>query len=222
MKYDIVRHGDEQQPVVIIEDFSSQFAAIVEAAKNASYNKAMAAYPGIRAGLNAQYLSERSAILSEIVQNIFGFTRGIKCESCDYSIVTTKPEDLTPGQQIPHYDTPQNNILAFMHYVHSNERGGTAFYRHKKTGFETITAERENQYRQALKAEDENKSMPEPAYIYGSNDRFEMIGDIESKPNRFILYRGQTLHSGSISKDANFSPDPSVGRLTINGFLLDS
>lgn len=221
MKYDIVRHGGEQQPVVIIEDFSSQFAAIVDAANGVSYSKASAAYPGIRAGLNAQYLSERSAILSEIVQSIFGFSRGIKCESCDYSIVTTKPQDLAPAQRIPHYDTPQHNILAFMHYVHSNDRGGTAFYRHKNTGFETITPDREDQYRQALNAEVANTAMPEAAYINGSSDRFEMIGEIESKPNRFILYRGQTLHSGCIPKNANFSSDPSVGRLTINGFLLD-
>lgn len=220
MKYDIVRHGNEQNPIAIIEDFSGQFEALVDAANDASYKKAGAAYPGIRANFNAQYLSERSAILSEIVQNIFGFTRGIKCESCDYSIVTTLPQDLTPPQRIPHYDTPQKNILAFMHYIHPNNRGGTAFYRHKATGFESITPEREAEYQQALRSEGADV-MP-AAYIYGSNDRFEMIGEIESKPNRFILYRGQTLHSGCIAKDAVFSSDPTIGRLTINGFLLDN
>lgn len=221
MKYDIVRHGNEQQPVVIIEDFSSQFAAIVDAANHASYAKAGAAYPGIRANLNAQYLSERSPILSEVVQNIFGFTRGIKCESCDYSIVTTLPQDLNPPQRIPHYDSAQNNILAFMHYVHDSNRGGTAFYRHRATGYESITPQREAEYQQALSNEGAGTDMP-MAYINGSNDRFEMIGEIESKPNRFILYRGQTLHSGCIAKDAVFSSDPAIGRLTINGFLLDS
>lgn len=228
MNYDIVRHGREKEAVIIIDDFTSHFDAIVDAVGEAKFRKAAAGYPGIRAPMSAKYLAERGALLSTIVQDIFGFTRGIKCENCDYSMVTTLPQDLEPAQRIPHYDTPNDNILAFMHYVADHrdrpdgDKGGTAFYRHKSTDFETVSPEREAQYSAALIQEAREMGLPKPAYIYGDSDRFEMIGEIEARPNRFILYRGRTLHSGCISASANFSPDPQIGRLTINGFLSDS
>lgn len=228
MRYDIVRHGREKEAVIIIDDFTQHFHAIVDAVEKAQFRKAAAGYPGIRAPMSAKYLAEKGALLSKIVQEIFGFTKGIKCENCDYSIVTTAPQDLQPAQRIPHYDTPHDNVLAFMHYVADHrdhpagDKGGTAFYRHRATGFESITPEREAEYSAALIREAEIIGLPKPAYIYGDNERFEMIGEIEARPNRFILYRGRTLHSGCISAAANFSSDPKIGRLTINGFLSDT
>lgn len=220
MQYDIVRHGNEQEPVIIVDDFSTHYDALFNDAKYANFQTAAAGYPGIRAPLSARYLAERGALLSDIVREVFSFKSGIKCESCDYSMVTILPIDLQPAQRIPHYDAPNSDILAFMHY--GKGRGGTAFYRHIATGFETVTAERQSSYSAALEDEVKRLGMPDPAYIYGNSDRFEMIGEIEPRPNRFILYRGRTLHSGCISKDAIFSDDPAVGRLTINGFLSDN
>lgn len=221
MKYDIVRHGNEQEPVAVIDGFSSHFEQLYAAAARANFMKAGAAYPGIRAALDPQYLSERGAILSEIVQNIFGFTRGLHCDSCDYSIVTLMPEELSNAQRIPHYDASDSKLLAFMHYMLEPETGGTAFYRHRATGFEAITTDRQAEYRLTLKAEEADMKPMPPEYIYGDNDQFEMIGEIESRPNRIIIYRGRILHSGSIPNNMHFSSDPHVGRLTINGFLSD-
>ncbi len=106
-----------------------------------------------------------------------------------------------------------------MHYLLGPESGGTAFYRHRATGFEAITPDRQARYEDAAQAED-HSGEPGPAYHYGDNDRYEMIGEIEAKPDRFILYRGWSLHSGVIPTNANLSADPSEGRLTINMFLM--
>jgi len=221
MKYDIVRHGNEQEPIAVIDDFSSYFEELYAAAAHVNFMEAAAGYPGKRAALDSQYLSERGAILSDIVQNIFGFTQGLHCDSCDYSIVTLTSDQLAPSQRIPHYDASDSDLLAFMHYMLGPEKGGTAFYRHKATGFEAITAERKMEYSHALQAENEDMSLSPHQYIYGDTDQFEMIGEIESRPNRLIIYRGRILHSGAIPKDMTFSSDPHIGRLTINGFLSD-
>ncbi len=221
MKYDIIKYGHEQEPIAVIDDFSSSFETLYAGAVQANFRKAGAAYPGIRAALDPRYLSERSAILSEIVQKIFSFKQGLHCDSCDYSIVTLRPEQLSPAQSIPHYDASDSRLLAFMHYMLGADRGGTAFYRHKATGFEAITTERQAEYKLILSEEGKNMNLLSKDYIYGDNDQFEMIGEIESRPNRLILYRGRILHSGVIPKNMLFSSDPHAARLTINGFLSD-
>lgn len=221
MQYDIIEYGNEQEPIAIIDGFSSSFETLFAGAAHAHFGKAGAAYPGIRAALDAGYLSERSAILSEIVQKIYGFKQGLHCDSCDYSIVMRKPEQLSQAQSIPHYDASDSKLLAFMHYMLGSDRGGTAFYRHKATGFEAITSERQAAYKSALKVESETMNPIEQRYIYGDTAQFEMIGEVESRPNRLILYRGRILHSGVIPKNMLFSSDPHAGRLTINGFLSD-
>lgn len=221
MQYDIVRHGNEQEPIAIIDDFSAHFDMLVKASHQANFAPAGAAYPGVRCPISPQYLGERQELLSEIVRNIFGFTKGIKCESCDYSMVTTHPQNLSPLQCIPHYDAPDADVLAMMHYMLGPEHGGTAFYRHKASGFETVTPDRQSHYSEMLNQEMKLLG-PAQHYIYGDSEKFEMIGEIESKPNRLILYRGRTLHSGCIAKGANLSSDPAIGRITINGFLKDS
>lgn len=221
MQYDIVRHGNEQEPIAIIDDFSSHFDMLFKGAHEANFAPAGAAYPGIRSRLSSQYLAERRQILSEIVRTVFGFSKGIDCESCDYSIVTTLPQNLSAPQCIPHYDAPDADILAMMHYMLGPENGGTAFYRHRASGFESITIERQAQYNAMLRDEMTTMGPPPQEYLYGDCPQFDMIGEVESRPNRLILYRGRALHSGCISKNANLSPDPRIGRVTINGFLRD-
>jgi Family of unknown function (DUF6445) len=58
-----------------------------------------------------------------------------------------------------------------------------------------------------------------PAAYYSGDQRFERIAGYEASFNRALLYRGITLHSGAIINPAGLSPDPRVGRLTINAFL---
>jgi hypothetical protein len=58
--------------------------------------------------------------------------------------------------------------------------------------------------------------------MYGDTARFEMIADIPAKPDRMIIYRGRTLHSGSIGPSFDPSADPVKGRVTINTFLVST
>ena len=155
----------------------------------------------------------------QVLQQVFGFRQGISLDVSTFSLVTLAPEDLAPIQRIPHYDHASGEVVAIMHYLLGPETGGTAFYRHKRTGFETITDDREAAYNAGLEADEAEYGMPPPEYCYGNTDRYELIGEVEARPDRLVLYRGRQLHSGVIPRPHELSADPRQGRMTINMFL---
>jgi len=211
--------GQEKEPVVIIDNFSNALPPIIDAALQANYQKADAAYPGVRAPANPNYLKLRDNMMFRIFSEIFGLSKHIACENASYSLVTTAPAELSVSQRIPHVDDANPNILAIMHYLKGPEHNGTAFYRHRRTGFETITSSRYEAYQAAVKQDQEVYGPPPQEYICGDTERYEMIGNVKAKADRLIIYRGYLLHSGQITQDMNFSKDPADGRLTVNMFL---
>lgn len=217
--YSVEYFGHEKEPIVIIDDFSSHFQFLREQAALKSYQKLGPFYPGIRAQADPSYLNEHMALLKDILIHEFAFANGASLTECAYSLVTTPPADLTPIQCMPHYDGTDDGRLAVLHYLSPSQFGGTAFYRHRKTGYETITEDRFSNYKNTLEEEIADIGLPEKTYINKNTPLFEMIGQIEARPNRCILYRGITLHSGFIPDGATLDTDPAKGRLTINTFL---
>ncbi|WP_447406945.1 DUF6445 family protein, partial [Clostridium perfringens] len=59
-----------------------------------------------------------------------------------FSIVTTPPEKLDVRQRVPHCDAFRADRIALVHYLAPEGGDGTAFFRHRSTGFETIDEER--------------------------------------------------------------------------------
>jgi Family of unknown function (DUF6445) len=216
-----IRHmGHEREPLVIIDGFSGMTDALLEAAYNAPYQHAGASYPGIRSWADPSYLDRRRDLMMQIMQQIFGFSKGVRLDASTYSLVTLGEAELHPLQRIPHYDHANGEVIAIMHYLLGPESGGTAFYRHRRTGFETLTPERENAYLAALAQDERDHGTPPARYHYGDTDWFEMIDEVEAAPDRLILYRGRQLHSGVIPDASVLSSDPRKGRLTINMFLI--
>lgn len=214
----IHQFGREREPVVVIDDFSGVAHELLAAGRMAEYQPGGAAYPGIRAWAEPAYLDRRRDLMFAIMQRVFGFAR-VQCEVSTFSLVTLAEAELSPFQRRPHYDAASGDLVAVMHYLLGPESGGTAFYRHRRTGFEAITAARETAYHAAV-AEDDIEYGPPPArYHHGDSDRYEMIGEVAARPDRLVLYRGRQLHSGVIPDPAALSPDPVRGRLTINMFL---
>ncbi|WP_340588875.1 DUF6445 family protein [Erythrobacter alti] len=213
------RFGNEREPVVQIDEFSGMADELLERGRAATYQDGGASYPGIRSWCEPDYLDRNRNLMFQAMQQVFGFRQGVSLDVCTYSLVTLAPEDLSPLQRIPHYDHAGGEIVAIMHYLLGPESGGTAFYRHRRTGFETINDAREGAYNAALAADEREYGMPPQAYHYGDSERYELIGEIEAKPDRLILYRGRLLHSGVIPNPAELTDDPRNGRLTINLFL---
>ncbi len=218
----VERLGREGEPLVIIDNFTGQPARLRAMGVEARYREASVDYPGVRALADPSYLDMRRNLMIEIMARVFGLSRSIHCEIAAFSMVTFAPEQLSSRQRIPHHDHSDPGRIAIMHYLAGPDSGGTAFYRHRRTGFEAITPGREAAYALAL-AEDESEfGPPPPGYPTGDSAAFEQIGVVEAKADRMALYRGRQLHSGVIPDPKNLSHDPSAGRLTINMFLHGS
>ena len=98
-------------------------------------------------------------------------------------------------------------------------RGGTAFYRHRATGFECVDDARRDAYFARLKDESEGDDAPAPGYIRGDTPLFQRIDAVAGVFNRLLVYRRNSLHSGDIDDARVPPPDPLAGRLSINSFI---
>jgi hypothetical protein len=152
--------GREGEPLVIIDGFSGMTGELLEAGYAASYQHAGASYPGIRSWADPSYLDRRRDLMMQIMSRVFGFTKGVRLDASTFSLVTLGEHELHPLQRIPHYDHSSGEVIAIMHYLLGSESGGTAFYRHRRTGFETVTPDREDAYNAALAMDEREHCMP--------------------------------------------------------------
>ncbi len=209
--------GAEESPLLCIDDFSAVPADLLNAARDAHYIDVGPLYPGVRAPAPSAYVESLLRAIGPAVESAFGASPGSDLELCAFSMVTMSPTALKPAQRIPHFDGVELERFAFIHYLCAPHFGGTSFYRHRSTRFESITARRLTAYRAALEAELAAEP-PAARYISGSTAAFEQIHSVPAVYNRLIVYRGNVLHSGDLPPDLVLLEDPRLGRLTVNGF----
>jgi hypothetical protein len=207
--------GREGETVVVIDDFAGDYDALREAAAVATFGPARHLYPGLRADLQPDYLDQQLPPIQKAIAEHIQPCRTVDVIDASFSLVTTPPDQLTPRQRVPHVDAYGRERIALVHFL-SCHPGGTAFYRHRASGFETVSEARAPAFFAALDAELGN---PPDGYIAGDTGLFEQTLAIPAKPNRALLYRSCLLHSGQITHDLNLSADPLAGRLTVTGFF---
>ena len=214
-----LRFGREQAPLVVIDNFIANAEALITSASQKTYTPSTKHYPGIRAKAPLQY---KQLLLKLIKNDLFDFfelkTTMMDINTCEYSIVTKSAEELEIMQRIPHIDWVTKG-LASVHYLFKSELGGTAFYRHRQTGYEFVDEMRRREYFACLQQEIGGSDAPQWGYIDGDTALFEQIAQQQSKYNRILIYRGNSLHSGSIARNFLPDPNPRTGRLTINSFI---
>lgn len=213
----IVPHGTEQQPVVVIDGFADA-ERFLDDVSFLSLRPIGEHYPGVRAVVAPAMLRDLLAALAPIALEVFGVA-GLEVVDAFYSLVTRPASALTPVQRLPHFDEVSPTRLALLHFLSRDESSGTAFYRHRSTGFESIDAARLPEYRAALQADIARAGLPDPSYIAGDTPLFEQIAMHQGRYNRAIFYRSNTLHCAAIPQAMTLSEDPLVGRLTVNTFL---
>lgn len=212
--------GREQAPLLVIDNFVAQAEELRSLAAQGDYQTPSIAYPGIRKVAPSEYQKFLLSQLGPTILKHFGIQcRRLRFTMCHYSLVTTPPDKLSMIQRIPHVDSFEHNGLATVHYLFKEKLGGTAFYRHRKTGYEIIDEARKLEYFKSLEAENDGPNMPGPEYINGDTPLFEQVGRQEGIFNRLLVYRRNSLHSGCISKDFVPDPNPLTGRLSINSFI---
>jgi hypothetical protein len=215
------RIGAEDSPVLVIDNFAADPQALVDhAASLAPFPPAeQTFYPGVRAPVPMPFVQGAHAYLEATLREAFGLgDQVVVSGGWDFSLVTRPPAELTLRQRMPHIDSTHPGNLALLLYLASADQGGTGFYRHRSTGYETITEDRFDHYEARLKADVAAFGEPQ-GYICGDSPIFERIADYEAVFNRMLIYRGRNLHSASLAPDFAGSPDPRSGRLTLNLFL---
>lgn len=208
----------EREPVVTIDAFAAEPDALRDLANAASFASADQHYPGLRAQLPPSYLLGQMPLIADVVGRHFGRCRRIHVVDASFSIVTCPPDRLHVRQRLPHVDAYGRERIALVHYLSPDDEDGTAFFRHRATGFSRIDAGRAPAYYARLDEELRERE-PAPGYAAGDTALFERIALAPARYNRALLYRSYLLHSGAISPGASLSPDPARGRLTVTGFF---
>ncbi len=212
--------GIEGQPLVVIDGFSADPAALRAAAIAERFGPAGQHYPGLRASLPADYFQERGSVLADVMARAFGYRGRVDVLDASFSVVTTLPSALSVRQRLPHCDAFAADRLAIVHYLSPEGGDGTAFFRHRSTGYETVDAARAPGYFERLDAELQDAGEPPPSYIADDTPLFERTMLAEARFDRALIYRSFLLHSGAIAPGAALSPDPATGRLTVTAFLV--
>jgi hypothetical protein len=215
----VERQGAEAQPVIVVDDLLAAPERWREAAERARYCRIGPHYPGLRAPVPGEAASALREALAGPIAETFGLAPPLL--ECFFSIVTTGPEALAPIQRLPHFDGLEPERIAILVYLSGPEQGGTAFYRQRSTGFESVDAARFPIFEAALKAGVAEHGLPPPAYIAGDTPLYESIARYEARPNRALVYRGHILHCAAIPPGAALTADPARGRLSVNAFLFD-
>jgi hypothetical protein len=214
--------GAERTTVVIIDDFLVDTAAVIKYAVDSAEFAPddTFVYPGVRAQPTPEYRKACIRAMAPLLGHLYAVPRDRRLGLRNfYSLVATPPEQLAVMQRLPHFDSNSRHFFAITHYLNPGEFGGTGLFRHRPTGFENITDDRLDEYRRAGDAFLREHGDPPARYIRQSDEHFELIAEIEYRPNRLVAYPGTLLHSGLIDPDRDISADPATGRLTANFFL---
>ena len=188
--------GNEQAPLLVIDNVVSEVDELVKYAVRLPFSKNSVFYPGVRAEAPNEYQYFLLNNFSAEFRDFFGLPpEKLFFSLCHYSLTTTPASELKLLQRIPHFDSLEQNGLATVHYLFKRPLGGTAFYRHIKTGFESIDESRKINYLASLQSENGGPNIPQPSYINGDTALYKQIMQVDGLYNRMVVYRRNSLHS---------------------------
>ena len=214
--------GNNQTPVLIIDDFAADVPALLNHAASADFQQdAHSYYPGIRAMLPRPYVI---AVLNAVYQWIYQvyqipLDRRLKPQDIYYSLITTAETDLRPLQCLPHFDSTDPYYFALLHYLSPEPHGGTGLFRHRPTSLEQIMLDDQARYFQAAQQHLSLHGSPAQRYCVQSDDHFELYQTLAYRQNRLVIYPGNLLHSSLVNPATDIAASIEGGRLTANIFI---
>ncbi len=214
--------GHERNMVIQIDNLFEQPDDLVTyACASPEFKPVSDYYPGVRKPLPESYGETLMLAIANPIRTIFNLEQDsiLKAIFCELRLTTCEPKELLPIQRIPHFDTSNSNQFAAVLYLCAPHFGGTSLYRHRSTGFETISEKRSITYAKTLEREAHAVGLPNPEYINGHTALFERTASIDALYNRIVIYRSNLLHSGNIQPQHGLSATPDRGRLTANCFI---
>jgi hypothetical protein len=211
--------GGEQHPVMIVDNVLDRPERMIEAASQAAfYTPKHTNYPGFNAPLPLGYCHTVVNTLRGPIEAAFGLACASRLKYFGFfAVATISAAQATPIQKIPHHDSPDPNRLALVHYLCGEPFGGTGFFRHKRTGYESVDRGREQTYVTIARSELVDV-VNTPTFAGAGMTNYELVGQVDAVFNRLIVYRSHVLHSALLGS-AGGSTAPASGRLTANGFI---
>jgi hypothetical protein len=185
-------------PVLIIENFYADPEAVRAQALKANYDMSVAQYPGRHA-----LLAPDDPALLAVVDTLARAATALGDRSyraqdffSDFSIVTTRPQDLLAVQKHPHIDpTP---VLGLVYLTPGSEEG-TCFYHNDMLGTAVVrTAEQQQAYGEFI--EHHAKRLAPAGYDFSDHPVWKKFYTIEPVFNRFVMYPGNVFHSIDIKR----------------------
>ena len=215
------RVGHEEQPLLVIDDLLQNPQELVEYAKNANWKNPKAGlYPGIIAEPPMQYLQEIALKLKAEMCVAFNFPAHLPLSATGFFALTTKSlDDFDPWQRIPHLDQTDADSVAMVHYLNPNQTGGTGFFRHIPSGYESVSQNRHSEYVDEINAWFATDSDKLTDYAGPNTPNFEMIHNVPFKFNRALIYPSYVLHC-ALYDGSQIDANPETGRLTANSFWI--
>jgi hypothetical protein len=216
-----LRHvGKERQPLLVVDDVLADPDAMIAAAREAEfYTPPHTHYPGLNAPLPEAYYRTVVTALRGPIAAAFGLSSAAVLKYFGFfALATTGVAEAEPIQKIPHHDGPDPGRLAMVHYLCRGDHGGTGFFRHKATGFESVDQARHDPYVAIAKAQLAAAGVGGAAFAGADMADYELIDQAECVFNRLVIYRNHVLHSALLSP-RGAAADPGLGRLTANGFI---
>ena len=220
IRLQLLHLGEERQPLLVVDDVLDDPEAMIEAARQADfYSPPHTNYPGLNANLPESYYRTVVTALRGPIAAAFGLPSDVYVKYFGYfGLATTSARDAQPVQKIPHHDGPDPNRLAMVHYLGRGDHGGTGFFRHKATGFESVDQSRHATYVAVAQAQLAERGVGTAVYPGADMADYDLIGQADGVFNRLIVYRNHVLHSALLGPEAG-NADPAQGRLTANGFI---
>jgi hypothetical protein len=215
-----LRHyGEEQNPLIIIDDLLLNPDSLIEYAAEARFSAPEATYyPGLNAALPASYLNTLLPVLRPSLMRAFDIGQSALAARAFFALSTLRAEEMAPLQKIPHYDQPDPRCLAMVHYLARDQAGGTGFFRHIPTGFESIDRNRREAYMPQVERELALHGDGLTGYTGPDTPNYELLETVEPRFNRLVIYRSHVLHC-ALFDGARLTDDPRTGRLTANSFF---
>ncbi len=225
MEVQVHEVGRSKSKVIVIDDCLPNAIDLVDAAAALPTFplEVRTGYPGRRHQIGpgdkaSVYVMDILRVAGLVIPGYF-HVDNFRVFEASYSLATTPPAQLKPGQRIPHYDWDDPAYLAILLHLHHIPQTGTAFYRHRASGLEQIDKASVPQLRNWVQADLADEAREANLFQGQMSTHYEQIFHVEGRFNRLVIYPGCLLHSGYFSPEFNYSDDPRAGRLTANLFI---
>ena len=214
--------GQEENPILVVDGLLANPASAVdfaEAEVKFVPGPAGTYFPGLRGRSSDAYVATFLEKLEPAMRETFCLRDNVRLAVSNMFSLTTIPgSQLRPLQRVPHVDNFGPRGLAVVHFLFDEPLGGTGFFRHRATGWETLSEEQSDRYNRMVAHQLEEGPLP-PGYLYEDSAHFELLFDTKPAMDRLVLFSGHQLHSATIADSVSLPNDVRTGRLTINSFI---